>query len=427
MAFGRPGLLSFLLESSLICLLLAILTRYAGDTMEMMDTTNTTTAAAAVAGPADLHNNSASNPTPSATSRGVPNVIPTSRPTPSKNPRSIARVYPNVNSKLPPSYWDYETLSIKWGSQDIYEIVEKVGRGKYSEVFSGINVLRNERCIIKVLKPVRSKKIKREVKILQNLSGGPNIIQLKDLVIEPESRTPAFIFELVENADHRTLYPTLSDLDVRYYIFQLLKALEFSHSRGIMHRDVKPHNVMIDPQTRSLRLIDWGLAEFYHPGVPYNVRVASRYYKGPELLVDLLEYDYSLDMWSLGCMLGGMLFMIDTLFHGRDNDDQLVKIVQVLGSDGFNAYLRKYDLPAPKRVQGMEAPRIPWTSFVNAQNKHLAVPEALDFLDRLLRYDHHERISAAEAMEHPYFDPVRDSILGSTGTTAGRGSNHIEL
>jgi serine/threonine protein kinase len=57
--------------------------------------------------------------------------------------------------------------------------------------------------------------------------------------------------------------------------------------QGIMHRDVKPHNVMIDHSKRQLRLIDWGLAEFYHPGREYNVRVASRYYKGPELLVDL--------------------------------------------------------------------------------------------------------------------------------------------
>lgn len=73
-----------------------------------------------------------------------------------------------------------------------------------------------------------------------------------------------------------------------------------------MHRDVKPHNVMIDHQQRKLRLIDWGLAEFYHPHKEYNVRVASRYFKGPELLVDLQDYDYSLDMWSLGCMFAGM-------------------------------------------------------------------------------------------------------------------------
>ena len=65
---------------------------------------------------------------------------------------------------------------------------------------------------------------------------------------------------------------------------------------------VKPHNVMIDHEKRELRLIDWGLAEFYHADQDYNVRVASRYFKGPELLVDMQDYDYSLDMWSLGCM-----------------------------------------------------------------------------------------------------------------------------
>ena len=64
----------------------------------------------------------------------------------------------------------------------------------------------------------------------------------------------------------------------------------------------------------QLRLIDWGLAEFYHPGQEYNVRVASRYFKGPELLVDYQEYDYSLDMWSFGCMLASMVRLISRIF-----------------------------------------------------------------------------------------------------------------
>lgn len=102
-----------------------------------------------------------------------------------------------------------------------------------------------------------------------------------------------------------------------------------------MHRDIKPHNIMIDAARRRLRVIDWGLAEFYHPGREYNVRVASRYFKGPELLVEYLEYDYSLDMWSLGCMFAGMIFRREPFFHGADNYDQLVKIAKVLGTGTF--------------------------------------------------------------------------------------------
>ncbi|TYH38102.1 hypothetical protein ES332_D12G086800v1 [Gossypium tomentosum] len=228
--------------------------------------------------------------------------------------------------------------------QDGYEVIRKVGRGKYSEVFEGKNVNNNERCVIKILKPVKKKKIKREIKILQNLCGGPNIIKLLDIVRDQHSKTPSLVFEYVNNTDFKVLYPTLTDYDIRYYIYELLKALDYCHSQGIMHRDVKPHNIMIDHVLRKLRLIDWGLAEFYHPGKEYNVRVASRYFKGPELLIDLQDYDYSLDMWSLDCMFAGMIFRKEPFFYGHDNNDQLVKIAKVVGTDELNAYLNKYQL-----------------------------------------------------------------------------------
>jgi casein kinase II subunit alpha len=178
-----------------------------------------------------------------------------------------------------------------------------------------------------------------------------------------------------------------------------------------MHRDVKPHNIMIDHAKRQLRLIDWGLAEFYHPRMEYNVRVASRCYKGPELLVDLLDYDYSLDLWSLGCMFAAMIFRVDPFFHGQDNYQQLAKITKVLGTDDFHSYLEKYGLrldPQLEMLVGRHRKK-PWQKFVDSGNRHLVSPEAIDFLDKLLRYDHQERPTAKEAMAHPYFNPVRSS------------------
>ncbi|PRP82448.1 casein kinase II, alpha chain 2 [Planoprotostelium fungivorum] len=319
--------------------------------------------------------------------------------------KNISRCHANVNTLRPSEYWNYEELAIAWGNQEEYEVTKKVGRGKYSEVFEAFQNNTGEKCIVKVLKPVKKKKIRREISILQNLCGGINIIKLYDIVRDPATKIHSLVFEHVNSQDFKTLYPTLTDFDVRFYIFELLKALDFAHANGIMHRDVKPHNVMIDPVKRQLRLIDWGLAEYYHPGMEYNVRVASRYFKGPELLVDLKDYDYSLDMWSLGCMFAGMIFRKEPFFHGQDNQDQLVKIAKVLGTEELNAYLDKYAIVLETSFMNSigKHPRKAWAKFLNNDNRHLALPDAIDFLDRLLQYDQAARLTTTEAMAHPYF------------------------
>lgn len=322
----------------------------------------------------------------------------------------LPRFYHEANVGKPKDYYDYERLKVPWGNLDDYEVVKKVGRGKYSEVFQGFHIPTDKKVVIKVLKPVKKKKIKREIKILQNVSKGPNIVALLDVVRDPLTRTPCLVFEHIDNVDWKTLYPTLSLKDIRYYLYELLKALDYSHSQGLMHRDVKPHNVMIDHGKRQLRLIDWGLAEFYHPLQEYNVRVASRHYKGPELLVDDQLYDYSLDMWSLGCMVAGMIFKREPFFAGADNADQLVKIAKVLGTDMLNEYLDAYDLDLPPEVvqQLGKFPRKDWMDFANDSNKERVCPEALDFIDKMLRYDPAARILPKEAMEHKFFDPLRE-------------------
>lgn len=318
---------------------------------------------------------------------------------------SVARVYADVNATLGKKWYDYENFSIKWSDPDRYEIISRLGGGKYSEVFEAVDTANNDKCVIKVLKPILEIKIKREIKVLRNLCGAPNVVALLDVVEDPSKRYHSLIMEHVESTDWRQLFSKLTEGDIKHYTFQLLKALDFTHQNGIMHRDVKPGNVMINVRTRQLRLIDWGLAEFYHPGQNYHVRVGSRYYKAPELLVGFRQYDYSLDMWSVGCMLASMIFRKEHFFKGADNDDQLLKIMLILGTEKFDVYLQKYSINFETEHEQLLAnyPKIPWTRFVTLDTHNLASADALDFLDKCLRYDHQERLTAREAQAHPFF------------------------
>ena len=321
----------------------------------------------------------------------------------------MARIYADVNQQMPRSYWDYDRMNIAWGAVENYEVVRKIGRGKHAEVFEGINVANYQRCVIKVLKPVKKKKVKREIKILQTLAGGPNIITLLDVVQDSPSKTPSIITEYVNNTDFRTLYPRLAEHDIRYYIFELLKALDFCHSKGIMHRAVTPHNVMIDHENRKLRLIGWSQAEFYHQGREYSVRI-GRIFKPPELLVDFQQYDYSLDMWLLGAMFAAIIFRKEPFFHGNSNSDQLVKIAKVLGTEALFSYLDKYEIELDVEYNDILGPfqKKDWHSFITSDNRRFFTADAIDLLDKLLRYDHQERLTAKEALAHPYFESVRN-------------------
>merc|ERR1712088_837180 len=267
-----------------------------------------------------------------------------------------------------------------------------------------VDTKNNRKVVVKVLKPVRRRKIKREIKILQNLRGGVNIINLLDIVRDNITLTPALVTEYVQNVDFKTFYKQLTDFDCRFYMFEVLRGLNYCHSMGIMHRDIKPQNITINHEQRLVRIIDWGLAEFYHPNQDYNVRVASRYFKGPELLVGYQYYDYSLDMWSLGCMLASMIFQQDPFFRGHDNYDQLVRIARVLGTEQLDEYIKRYNIELDAKFSDIlgRHSRKRWERFLTTHNEHLVQNDALNFLDQLLRYDHHQRMTAQEAMSHPY-------------------------
>lgn len=102
------------------------------------------------------------------------------------------------------------------------------------------------------------------------LKGGPNICQFVDIVRDPATKTPAIIEEFVDCSNPVKVWQELNFEDARFYLFELLRTLEFVHSQGIIHRDIKPHNVLINKAARQLRLIDFGQAEFYIEGKELN-------------------------------------------------------------------------------------------------------------------------------------------------------------
>jgi casein kinase II subunit alpha len=94
-------------------------------------------------------------------------------------------------------------------------------------VYEGYNVVNDERVVVKILKPVKLRRIKREVKVLLNLLNGPNIVKFKDFIVDHGSKTPSLIYEYIETIDWRELYPKLKDLEIRFYIYQILKVNYF--------------------------------------------------------------------------------------------------------------------------------------------------------------------------------------------------------
>jgi casein kinase II subunit alpha len=270
-------------------------------------------------------------------------------------------------------------------------------------------------CALKVLKPVRSGKVNREITILQQLKDGPNIPKVYDIVCDQEFQFITIVMELIENTDCRVLFSEITPFDQKVYMYKVLQAIEFAHAKGIMHRDIKPQNIMMDPVKKVLRVIDWGLADYFTQGNAYQVRVATRHYKSPELLLGYQFYTKSVDIWAVGVTFATMLFKRSTpLFRGRDNAEILMKIISLFGREEMERYVQKYSLQMPPslplgKLQG-QTPK-GWRGFI----KDLVIPDdALDLLSRMVVIDHEQRITAEAALRHPYFDEIRASMEAKT-------------
>lgn len=134
--------------------------------------------------------------------------------------RTVARTYADAAQQQPKEYWN-DVCNIDWGNQDKYEVLQQLGKGKYGEVFEGVNLTDNQRCVVKIMRPVKEQRLKREIKILRLVSGGPNIVTLHEVVRDPDTKTPCFIFEFVDTMTLKELQAVVSDTDVRSYMYQV--------------------------------------------------------------------------------------------------------------------------------------------------------------------------------------------------------------
>ncbi|KAL2672623.1 hypothetical protein Neosp_013336 [[Neocosmospora] mangrovei] len=196
-------------------------------------------------------------------------------------------------------------------------------------------------------------------------------------------------------------------MDVRYYIHELLKALQFTHSHGVIHCDVRPQNVVIDHPNRKLRLIGWSSHRFYVPE-DEDEEICTGPWKAPEALFEFGCWHYRFDMWGLGTMLASMIFRKEPFFHGSSLQDQLRKISHVLGTESLNNYIEKFgsDYWRPVVEELGYCPPRAWPTLINEDNQHLVSDEALDLVDKLLKVDPDDRITTEEALNHPFFQAL---------------------
>jgi casein kinase II subunit alpha len=206
--------------------------------------------------------------------------------------RTESRVYKHACTSKGPSYSDYEHFQFRDSDlldPEAFTVTERLGSGKFSEVMEALDTQyrgHQRYVVLKVLKPTSPAKVKREVRILQILGGGMNVINLEGVCRDDDSGTTTLVLEHLgkglqwlahdipqqqqQQQQHRSGRKKstfkLSMLQIQLFMYKLLVALDYSHSCGVMHRDVKPRNVVIHKQSQQLRLIDWGLGDFYVPG-----------------------------------------------------------------------------------------------------------------------------------------------------------------
>jgi len=242
----------------------------------------------------------------------------------------------------------------------------------------------------------------REISILKELQD-PNIVRLHDVIHTEKKLT--LVFEYCEH-DLKKIIDTKESLDtatIKSYLYQLLRGVAFCHSKKVLHRDLKPQNLLIN-RNGELKLADFGLARAF--GIPvrsYTHEVVTLWYRAPDILMGSRKYSTSIDIWSVGCIFAEMLNG-RPLFPGSNESDQLMRIFKLLGTPSVEQWPEMADLSEYKP----DFPVYP-RQDIKAAIKNVD-DSGLDLLNQMLQFDPNQRITAPAAMNHPFFNDLPAQI-----------------
>jgi serine/threonine protein kinase len=282
---------------------------------------------------------------------------------------------------------------------DRYAIIKRVGDGTYGEVILATNKQTGEKMAIKRMKRKYYSWDEcmslREVKSLRKLRH-PNVIKLKEVIRENDYLH--LIFEFME----KNMYECMKDRTkpfpeqtVRNYSYQVLQGLSFMHKQGFFHRDMKPENIMITGDVA--KVCDFGLAREIRSRPPFTEYVSTRWYRAPEVLLQSTSYNYPVDIWAMGCIMGE-LYMLRPLFPGSSETDTINKICSVLGTPTKETYSDGLKLAASMRF------KFPQYVPMNLQQlMPTASKEAIDLMRDTMMWDPNHRPSASACLQYAYF------------------------
>lgn len=296
---------------------------------------------------------------------------------------------------------------------DNFQKIEKIGEGTYGVVYKARDKITKQFVALKKIRleteseGVPSTAI-REITLLKELEH-PNVVQLLDVVHADDKLYMVFEYltmdlkkhmdesENIPRAPTEAGCPGLPPSLVKNYMHQLLDGIAYCHNHQVLHRDLKPQNLLID-NTGTIKLADFGLARaFSVPVRTYTHEVVTLWYRSPEILLGEKSYSTAVDVWSLGCIFAEMLNK-RALFPGDSEIDQLFRIFRTLGTPDETTWPGVTKLPDYKPCFPKWDSQ-PWDQILIPGIE----PNAIELFQRLTAYDPRKRISAKEALFLPYF------------------------